>query len=827
MRIPRAVWAIWENLANGGVVSEGLSWYLRRISITLQDAWVAVPPRRHDIAAAFLPRAIPPFPGLIMKNFGCSFSRPAPSSSIVWVAVLFCGFAGLSFTQQATAETPSIPRLRLALAVEQCTQAMGRTDEGQAWCEELHLPALSQAFRAGKMLDRESIVWIMRRVEESSTPDSPREVVALRRALRSWLQSTGEDLEDVEEARQEEQLPEAESTSSGEQPDNDVPDPPSPPESESNDSTNVEVTDELARRALAARDQIKPVSPEELRRARSLLGQSTRRLGSYLDRQGQNGQAWKDYFLWSDLQAQLGENQPDLRTLFRVWQRFVGREAGLENPKVFETAKRLRQFINLADASAISDYQSQVSRELENLAQGLQRLAEQPSAAASEMVGERLGWLSGTGSFDQLVRAVRKRYARPNFFAQISEDLLKAGVQEDVQRREPVHDVILGTRISGTGTTRGDLSLDLVPHDAAAHVDLVLKGSTRTSTVGRNGPAVIYSSGTTNFDARKRLVVDDEGVSSRPARTAATTRSHTQGVGSTRRGVIGRIVERQASKRVAQNRGRADRIAADHAETRISRRMDRESQDRLQDANESFHERFRDPLVRRHEFPEFLRFRTTDRHVHIQSTQANSRQLGAWSPPPRMSGNPSAAVRIHQSWANNLANALLAGETLTEEEVREEVREMKGEFPDVLQSDPDEVPWQILFASDDPLHFTFADDQVKVTLRGREFGTGENVVRSMDISASYRLEISDGKLTATRIGDLEVVPARFARGGSQRIRTAELAQITKLQNRFQKVFKPEFVVDTMTLPGRWEAAGPLRFSQTLVEDGWLLMAWQR
>ena len=94
-----------------------------------------------------------------------------------------------------------------------------------------------------------------------------------------------------------------------------------------------------------------------------------------------------------------------------------------------------------------------------------------------------------------------REIAQPNAFVTVSTDLLQAAAAKPINRNEPITDTILGTRIRGQGHTTGSVSLATIPSNDKAIIKLTTDGRVVSRNVGTNGPAVIRSTGFTDFDA--------------------------------------------------------------------------------------------------------------------------------------------------------------------------------------------------------------------------------------------------------------------------------------------------------------------------------------
>jgi hypothetical protein len=121
-------------------------------------------------------------------------------------------------------------------------------------------------------------------------------------------------------------------------------------------------------------------------------------------------------------------------------------------------------------------------------------------------------------------------------------------------------------------------------HECAdqATFQVVIEGTAHSKSVGYNGPAVIHSRSVTTFTATKQVVFEPgRGFYALPPKVAARTQTFTDGVDSTRRGLVGRIVRRKASQQVALRHDEAQEIARQKAERRIALAFDRHMEQRL------------------------------------------------------------------------------------------------------------------------------------------------------------------------------------------------------------------------------------------------------
>lgn len=588
----------------------------------------------------------------------------------------------------------------------------------------------------------------------------------------------------------------------------------------------------LSERVQAAKGTFTPITSAMLTQARGQLTLALGRLDKYLVKGGANGVAWKKYLLWDELAKQL--KQPDTETdeqiLHRVLHRYRLFHPGLEMPVFTDVAKALDIYISDSIAAKDGDAKVHFDTEVDHLASVLveaeKNAAQGLSPAAAARMGEALGWLHDHRQLIALATAVRQQWSQPNMRLHLSKELISAGIARPLDETAPVRDVILGTQISGTGRTIGKLAIELIPNDKEAMLEAVLSGTNNAKTVGRNGPAIVWTQGQINLVGRKRLTIDPGGIKSTPAVASVQARTQVTGIGSTRRGIIDRIIRRVVCRKLPQQKGTSEQIAAQHARDLIAARLEREAGPMLSTANQQFAEKFRFPLLRRNEFPRLFQFSTTKEEMRLVILDDDESHLAATSAPPEILGKPDVSARFHESFVNNISYSMLAGETFDQDDIKELTVELLGQVPEQLQDEEGRDPWSITFDSDDPVTVRIVDDTVTVTVRGARYTSGTNVYDGMNVTVRYKFEKdAAGVVTARRQGELEIVPPGFVPGGGQRLSLRQVVLTDLLRRRFGKMFRETIISDGLELSGNWKKLGKLPLTQLTTARGWMALAW--
>ena len=558
-------------------------------------------------------------------------------------------------------------------------------------------------------------------------------------------------------------------------------------------------------------------SNDELSSKRDVVQKRALELETYLARGGESyASAWKTYLNWEILTTQLAAEAADLQQLNAVLQRFYSNQLGLERPIFIHLRRALHDYMNATLVHITPNMSQQFDEQLAVLATDLADYHEQPNPERARAIARVLGWLNSAGQANHVLHTVRQHYAQPNFYATVSSRFAAVGVNDRVDETQSIEDCILGTSLRGMARTVGDLQLKIVPNAERAEFEIALAGVATSNNIGLNRGVTIHSRGTTQIDARKRILFDEAGLKALEAEARCDTSSRIDGIGHR-----SPIVRKIAWKRSHQQKGRAEQVASRRAEKRVERQMDERAATMLSDPQKNFLETFRNPLLRRGEFPQVFDVTTSRDGIILRILQAQMHQLGAPTAPPAMDDDYDFALRVHDSFAGNFSEAVLGGYTLTDERLVQFLQDTDREIPEELQIDENKDPWSIMFSSSQPVRVEFRDQSIKIEIRGRRFTRGEQRVNEeMKISATYVIERTDAGARFVRQGDVQ---AEYVRQGFEN--APKIAIKTLMRTKFDALFKPEFAGDGLQLPGNWGKSGPLQLGQFVSNDGWLVAGW--
>ena len=566
-----------------------------------------------------------------------------------------------------------------------------------------------------------------------------------------------------------------------------------------------------------AKSQFRPLTQEDLKSAKDELVAALDRLDPKLKADGANGDDWRKFLLWDQLQQELHKDGPINQTVLnRICERYAAGNEGLGLVWFVDARAALWRVLKVEDAIGNAKTKTTYEAILDNLGNNLKSFAAKPTTENTLGISESIRWLQIRSQVPELVQAVERQFSQPNFYGEASADFVAAAAAQPVDENTPICDNIMGTSLSGNGHTVGRITGQLVPDPNAGIIDTLLFTTTYSSTIGSHPPVCIYSTGTTCISACKRIWVNEYGVFSRPTVSNAVTQTCINDIQANRR-----IIERAAWKRAAQQKPTAECIASQHAEARANKRVDDQAAESLDKAQQDYVKKYRQPLLDHKLFPEKLQVSTDKEALQSVSMEVGSARLAAPTTPPSPI-QTDLALRVHESMINNFALDALGGMTINEDDFQHSFLGTFGKLPEKMKRDENQPPWIITFATRQPISVTFADSGFKILVRGTQFINGSNSCDDTDVVVTYKIEKTDSGFKAIRQGDIQILPKGKLQVGGQGEGVRSL-----LRKRFEKIFEPEIIGKGFTFTGKLEKLGKMLPVDAQSSNGWLSIAWHR
>ena len=454
------------------------------------------------------------------------------------------------------------------------------------------------------------------------------------------------------------------------------------------------------------------------------------------------------------------------------------------------------------------------------IVQKLEAYEESPSASEAKVIVQKLKQYQADKSeaAAKLTQAVETHYRNANVRVAISQDLvnrLLPAQQPEVRR---VNDRIAGAPVSGKSRTTSQLRVQVVPDPQAWRFGIEAQGKVSSQTTSRGGPAKLHSQGSTNFVAKKQVVVNQHGIQSGPTRANATSSSTLVGLKTSYDAVplLGSIVRSKAQSEYAKLRNRARSEMEHKVKTQVVRTMD----GRMRQSIDQIEQRYQQEVLARARQLGLevtpIEMRTTESRWITRLRVAGEEQLAAHTPRVNAPSDSMLSVQLHESAINNVIEGIgLDGKRLTPAELNEHMQQaLAMEIPTEQEPSEDAI---LHFAPEDALRITFEEGQVKLTLTFREMVVRRSRLRGFKVHVYYLPQVEGKKAFLVQQGTPEV---------EGRMRTASRL---KIHGALGKVLGEDRRIEIVKSPAdfapkyadKLEGLAPTQF---VIEDGWIGIA---
>jgi hypothetical protein len=405
-----------------------------------------------------------------------------------------------------------------------------------------------------------------------------------------------------------------------------------------------------------------------------------------------------------------------------------------------------------------------------------------------------------------------------NVHFSVSKRILASLFEGSLDSDREISENILGMRIVGSGRTRGEWMLELVPNDQRAQLNVVFEGQAETTSRGFKKSIVVNTTGVTRISALKTLYLSAEGITCDPSDAQCSTSNQIRSISAPNK-----LVRWFAKKKVAKSKPEAEAIASRKAESLFELEMDAKPKTMLVKANAAWLDFLRTPLEEAGAFPSDFRFSTTEDRVVVAIREAAAGQQAASTPPPPFSQVHDVDFSIHETAVANLASLLLGGKTITDHDFATLMKGVTGEVTREFRLGTHMPSWSVVFSSTSPLTAVFRDGQATIQLGIDELTVGDDVHPvPVFLKVAYRMEATRFGPRYERMGEVECT----RQDGSDFLPDEYYAAETLLK-KFNGFFTPEIFLDGLVPPsgGAWEWLGRLRLGEISCRDGWYSMGY--
>lgn len=597
------------------------------------------------------------------------------------------------------------------------------------------------------------------------------------------------------------------------------------------------------------RAKLRPIAPDRISSVRERLRGAVARLEAYLNGSGQNGNDWREYLALENLKTAIEPGADvDPRVFILFQNKFNAKHVGLEERPFADVAKALRDYRYLVNVSTTATDAKALEQRIEPLIK-LTTLAGPVSTDELYQASQALGLLEATDVAPEVVTAIREEFSRPNLLFYAKEDFVADGASRAIDRWSVDNSCKKKTFVHSHTHTVGSTRSDFVESPHQGLMKTIMRGTAFTSSTAHSGPAIVTARATTQLFGTLALTIDEFGVQAKCATACADTSICFTGFGSTKRGVVGRVVTRIASRQAPKQRAQNEHEANIKAAKTLAESLDKEAETQVAKLNQNYLDNIRLPLVRYNAFPRHFKISTTNDRLSLVAQNDSQFQLGAPNPPPAADPYNDMIGQMHETFFNNMMESVFSRREVTEDDINEytnrfvPAEERKPPKPLVDENGEPEPKWSIVLTEQNPVTLEVDNNVVTLTIRGLAFKQdGKNSLVNRKIVARYTMTQENGRVIAKRDQELYVLPLDAKIGDNVGLAVAAINQLKKRlgepikrdetpeekrerEEKYPRVFR-DFVLEPIELKEGFAKLGTLVIQQFSADDGWLTLGWR-
>ncbi len=529
-----------------------------------------------------------------------------------------------------------------------------------------------------------------------------------------------------------------------------------------------------------------------------------------------NGDAWRDYLLLDRIVESTSESlETPALSRAKLAQKVLAR---MEHPKLTKLQRDLLEaqpFVQLQQALRPWAAGTVNLETLSAIVERYESGRENRYAAVMAQLQQRLQW-SEDPQLRALAAHLDEHYRGANMRIAMSDHLLNRMMPKQKPTISSVNEQVAGAKVRGRARTTTQLRVRLMPDPDAWHFALEANGKVYSDTRSDTWPARIRNAAKMQYQGRKEISIDAEGLHVTPAKATAQGRNELIGVDSQLDPipVVGYMLRNMARKKHKKSRPTAIKQAKSKVVRQVKQRMDATLNQKLEGFEEKFRDKVLAPIEELALLAEPLNMHTTKQRAVMQLRFANPDQLAAHTLRPIAPSDSVLSLQMHETALNNAMMGLgLNGRRMTMLELFETISERFGQ-PDATP--PEDLPRRavIQFASRDALRVQCDGDRLELVLSVAELAHRRDRIKNFQIHVHFRPVLSGLGVKLARDGSLQFSGRRLKTG--PRIVLHSIMGKLLVKNQEITVVNAKLMLDP-------RFAG-LMITQLVIEDGWIGLA---
>jgi len=566
------------------------------------------------------------------------------------------------------------------------------------------------------------------------------------------------------------------------------------------------------------------ITENDLNRCQRLLLDAVvdlqRRLPREFDRETAND--WSTTFQLAELRATLGQKTPNPEILEAVQNVFLSDKEGILWVQFDGLRTALRRYQNVARMLKENTYEGRLNNVCDRLVEFIESYSEGRDPLYFVAINDVQVWLDDISIFDpraaRLADLTRAASSGVNIRLQVGKDFVAAGFAQEIEEALDIDEMILRTKVVGSGTLSGMSSAELVQSPNRAVIKVLADAVLETHTDGAQSPVTLKNHTTGTLRGEKQIIFSADAITTTPARARANLNAQISDV----RINAGPFIRLLAQSQIENRREDSLEEASRRAERRMSGQMNERIDPNIARLNERY-QRIRGAMNRAGLFPRVWNLSSTTQQVDWSILLGNRYQPSAPIPAPAVSPTNGLVVQAHQSSLNNMLAILLAGRFIDEERFSERAAEFFDETPEFLQRKSDETPAKVSFGTRAPVDVLFVDNKIRVVVRLNDIQVLDSTGRSFVISVEYQIKTENGMIVLEQT-EAEAFPAGYVPGSGVSLSATQTVIRSYLMRRLEALPK-RHEAKALDLGGEWAGKGQLIPQFASTEKGWLTLAW--
>lgn len=388
-------------------------------------------------------------------------------------------------------------------------------------------------------------------------------------------------------------------------------------------------------------------------------------------------------------------------------------------------------------------------------------------------------------------------------------------------------DYVSGVFLKGTLLTNARVTMKVRPDGKRAALDIMVDAETDSQSIGYSKPTprikvdVGFSTHSTASTVKTLYLDADQGLSSDPARSKATTSMKIKNINTWAGGLFPRLKKRFITKiawnKLMEEKSNQEAMISRRVESEINQMVDSKVEELTASANAAFKKYFLSGFVEKGRLPGPLFAQTTDAGLWLTGWAPKS-DVG--NVDPDLNSPERGPISIHSNavMINHFLDSILGGVDFLSGEIAEIVSILRNEPPPSQRHSQ----FRIFLREKNPVEIDFDNEVMTLRIIASKLTTYDNSGAGTDepgaiLEAKLRIQyLGDNKISIKRDKVIDVLPLPPSSVASPTARRL----VTYYFNGSSGV---DTTMDLNQLTAKFSKFGTLEIKNLMLRDGWFML----